>query len=185
MFEFLLAQKGFERILAPYAHNLRKLGIELKYRTVDVSLYVQRSRSFNFDMMVASFPQSQSPGNEQLNMWHSSTADQDGSNNSAGIKDPVVDALVEKLVYAPDRKGLIAAARAWIAYCYMANMSYRTGISPPTGWLTGTSSAILKRYRCITMPRAGYCSPGGVILQRSRWRRNKRIWLPISSNAYC
>ena len=110
--EFLLAQKGFERILAPYAHNLRKLGIELKYRTVDVSLYVQRSRSFNFDMMVASFPQSQSPGNEQLNMWHSSTADQDGSNNSAGIKDPVVDALVEKLVYAPDRKGLIAAAHA-------------------------------------------------------------------------
>ncbi|MBI5040455.1 MAG: ABC transporter substrate-binding protein [Gammaproteobacteria bacterium] len=110
--EFLLAQKGFERILAPYAHNLRKLGIELNYRTVDVSLYVQRSRSFNFDMMVASFPQSQSPGNEQLNMWHSSTADQECSNNSAGIKDPVVDALVEKLVYAPDRKGLIAAAHA-------------------------------------------------------------------------
>jgi microcin C transport system substrate-binding protein len=110
--EFLLAQKGFERILAPYAHNLRKLGIELNYRTVDVSLYVQRSRSFNFDMMVASFPQSQSPGNEQFNMWHSSTAGQEGSNNMAGIQDPVVDALVEKLVYAPDRKGLITAAHA-------------------------------------------------------------------------
>ncbi len=110
--EFLLAQKGFERILAPYAHNLRKLGIELKYRTVDVSLYVQRSRTFNFDMMVASFPQSQSPGNEQYNMWHSSTADQEGSRNSAGIKDPVVDALVDKLVYAPDRAALVSAARA-------------------------------------------------------------------------
>lgn len=108
--EFLLAQKAFERILAPYAHNLRKLGIELKYRTVDVSLYVQRSRTFNFDMMVASFPQSQSPGNEQFNMWTSATADQEGSNNVAGIKDPVVDALVDKLVYAPDRKSLITAA---------------------------------------------------------------------------
>ncbi|MFA7386589.1 MAG: extracellular solute-binding protein [Thiohalobacteraceae bacterium] len=110
--EVILAQKGFERILAPYAHNLRKLGIELNYRTVDVSLYIQRRTSFNFDMMVASFPQSQSPGNEQFGMWHSTTADQEGSNNLAGIKDPVVDALVEKLVYAEDREALITAARA-------------------------------------------------------------------------
>lgn len=110
--EVLLVQKGFERILAPYAHNLRKLGIELKYRTVDMSLYIQRRRTFNFDMMVAGFSQSQSPGNEQFSMWHSSSADQEGSNNLAGIKDPVVDALVEKIVYAPDRKALVTAARA-------------------------------------------------------------------------
>ena len=110
--EVLLAQKGFERILAPYAHNLRKLGIQLNYRTVDVSLYVQRRRTFDFDMMVASFPQSQSPGNEQYNMWHSSTADQEGSNNLAGISDPVVDALVDNLVYAPNRAALITAAHA-------------------------------------------------------------------------
>lgn len=110
--EVLLVQKGFERILAPYAHNLRKLGVELKYRTVDMSLYIQRRRTFNFDMMVAGFSQSQSPGNEQFGMWHSSSADQEGSNNLAGIKDPVVDALVEKIVYAPDRQALIAATRA-------------------------------------------------------------------------
>lgn len=110
--EVLLVQKGFERILAPYAHNLRKLGIEMKYRTVDMSLYIQRRRTFNFDMMVAGFSQSQSPGNEQFGMWHSSSADQEGSNNLAGIKDPVVDALVEKIVYAPDRQALIAATRA-------------------------------------------------------------------------
>lgn len=110
--DVLLAQKGFERILAPYAHNLRKLGIELRYRTVDVSLYIQRRRTFNFDMMVAGFNQSQSPGNELISMWHSSTADSEGSNNLAGIKDPVVDALVEKIIYAPDRAALITAARA-------------------------------------------------------------------------
>lgn len=110
--EFLLVQKGFERILAPYAHNLRKLGIELNYRTVDVSLYIQRQRTYNFDMMVAGFSQSQSPGNEQYNKWHSTTANQEGSDNLAGIHDPVVDALVDKLVYAPDRQALIAATRA-------------------------------------------------------------------------
>ncbi len=110
--EVLLAQKGFERILAPYAHNLRKLGVELSYRTVDVSLYIQRRRTFNFDMMVASFGQSQSPGNELISMWHSSSADTEGSDNLAGIKDPVVDALVEKIIYSPDRAALVTAARA-------------------------------------------------------------------------
>ena len=110
--EVLLAQKGFERILAPYAHNLRKLGIELRYRTVDVSLYIQRRRTFNFDMMVAGFGQSQSPGNELISMWHSSTANTEGSNNLAGIKDPAVDALIEKIIYAKDRAALVTAARA-------------------------------------------------------------------------
>lgn len=111
-FDFLLVQKGFERILAPYAHNLKKLGIKMNYRTVDVSLYIKRQRTFDFDMMVSSFGQSQSPGNELFNLWHSKSADQEGSNNVAGIHDPVVDALVKKVVYAPNRHQLIIATRA-------------------------------------------------------------------------
>lgn len=111
-FEVMLAQKGFERILAPFSHNLSKLGIKARYRTVDVALYQRRNDTFDFDMMVESFGQSQSPGNELMNLWHSSAADQEGSNNTIGIKDPVVDALIEKLIYAPDRKRLVTAARA-------------------------------------------------------------------------
>jgi len=111
-FDFLLAQKGFERILAPYAHNLNKLGIKMNYRTVDVSLYIKRQRTFDFDMMVSGFAQSQSPGNELFNVWHSRSASQEGSRNLAGIQDPVVDALIKELVYAPDRKRLVTAARA-------------------------------------------------------------------------
>ena len=110
--EFLLAQKGFERILAPFAHNLRKLGITVRYRTVDVSLYVRRRRTFDFDMMVSSFSQSQSPGNELINMWGSSAADQEGSNNIIGIKDPVVDALIHEVIYAADRERLVTAVHA-------------------------------------------------------------------------
>jgi microcin C transport system substrate-binding protein len=110
--EFLLAQKGFERILAPFAHNLHKLGITVRYRTVDVSLYVRRRRTFDFDMMVASFSQSQSPGNELINMWGSSAADQEGSNNIIGIKDPVVDALIHEVIYAGDRERLVTAVHA-------------------------------------------------------------------------
>ena len=111
-FDFLLAQKGFERILAPWAHNLKKLGITVHYRTVDLSLYERRMRTFDFDMMVASFSQSQSPGNELFNLWHSRAAKQEGSNNIIGISDPVVDALINSVIYAPNRRHLVAATRA-------------------------------------------------------------------------
>ena len=111
-FDVMLAQKGFERIMAPFAYNLRKLGIIVHYRTVDVSLYNERMRSFNFDMVVASFGESQSPGNEQYDYWSSRAADQEGSQNYIGIKNPVVDALVNKVVFAKNRKALVTATHA-------------------------------------------------------------------------
>ena len=111
-FDVLLAQKGFERILAPFAYNLRKLGIILHYRTVDVSLYVRRNRTFDFDLMVASYPQSQSPGNELYNLWHSSSANQEGSRNLIGINNKVIDKLIDHVVFAKNRNDLIIAARA-------------------------------------------------------------------------
>lgn len=111
-FDVLLAQKGFERILAPYAYNLRKLGILLHYRTVDVSLYIRRNRTFDFDLMVASYPQSQSPGNELYNMWHSSSANEEGSRNLIGINNKVVDKLIDHVVFAKNREEVIIASRA-------------------------------------------------------------------------
>ena len=111
-FDVMLAQKGFERILAPYAYNLKKLGITLRYRTVDVSLYIRRTRTFDFDMIVQSFSQSQSPGNELYGLWHSSSADQEGSRNQMGIKDQVIDRLIDEVVFASDRQQLITATRA-------------------------------------------------------------------------
>ncbi len=110
--DLMLFQKGFLRIAAPFARNLAKLGIEMKYRTVDAALYERRAKSFDFDMMVASFGQSQSPGNELIGTFHSQSADQEGSRNLMGIQDPVVDALVEKVVFAPDRDALVTAVHA-------------------------------------------------------------------------
>jgi microcin C transport system substrate-binding protein len=111
-FEVVLSQKGFERILAPFARNLGKLGIEVDYRTVDSALYKRRLDEFDFDMVVGSFGQSQSPGNELMGMFHSSSAQQKGARNLFGIEDPVVDALVEKVIYAKDRAALVTAVHA-------------------------------------------------------------------------
>jgi len=111
-FHIMLRQPGFERIVAPFARNLAKLGIDVSYRTVDGALYQRRMETFDFDMTVQVLPQSQSPGNELMNMFHSSAADQEGSMNTIGIRDPVVDAMVEEIIYAPDRERLVMAARA-------------------------------------------------------------------------
>jgi microcin C transport system substrate-binding protein len=110
--DVLLVQKGFDRIFAPYAHNLKKLGIDMNYRTVDDSLYKRRMDNFEFDMVVTSFPQSVSPGNELMNMFHSRAAEMNGSRNLPGIADPVVDALIEKIINAEDREQLVIAAHA-------------------------------------------------------------------------
>ncbi len=111
-FDVVLSQKGFERILAPFARNLGKLGITVDYRTVDSALYKQRLDAFDFDMVVGSFGQSQSPGNELMGMFHSSSVEQKGTRNLFGINDPVVDAMVEKVIYAKDRVSLVTAAHA-------------------------------------------------------------------------
>ena len=109
-FDFLLAQKGFERILAPFAKNLKKLGIQLNYRTIDVSLYQRRVDTFDSDMMVMSYPQSQSPGNELIAMFHSSSAERRGSYNVGGIVNKDVDKLIDKIVYSNTRKEMITAS---------------------------------------------------------------------------
>ncbi|MFI8382399.1 extracellular solute-binding protein [Pseudomonas sp. NPDC079086] len=110
--EFLLAQAEFERVLLPFKRNLADLGIELVIRRVDVSQYVNRERSRDYDLIVRGFGQSNSPGNEQREYWHSSSADNPGSRNFIGLKDPAVDSLVEGLINADSRQSLITHTRA-------------------------------------------------------------------------
>lgn len=110
--EFLLAQTEFERVLLPYKRNLASLGIDLQIRRADVSQYINRLRSRDFDLVVGAFSQSNSPGNEQREYWHSSSADNPGSRNLIGLKDPTVDSLVEGLIKADSRQSLLAHTRA-------------------------------------------------------------------------
>ena len=111
-FEFLLAQIDFERVLLPFKRNLADLGITLEIRRVDVSQYVTRLRSRDYDMLVGGFAQSTSPGNEQREYWHSSSADKPGSRNYIGLNDPAIDKLVEGLINADSRQSLITHSKA-------------------------------------------------------------------------
>jgi microcin C transport system substrate-binding protein len=111
-FEILLVNPAFERISAPFADNLRRLGITARLRTVDTSQYQNRQDQFDFDMIVDGFGESLSPGNEQRDFWTSKAAETPGSRNTIGIHDPVVDELVETLISSSSRQALIDYSRA-------------------------------------------------------------------------
>lgn len=110
--EFLLVSPLFERIVLPYAQNLERLGIKASVRVVDPAQYQRRLDEFDFDIVVGSFAQSLSPGNEQREFWGSAAADKTGSRNLIGIKDPGIDALIDRVIFAKDRAELVAATRA-------------------------------------------------------------------------
>lgn len=125
-FEIILGSRAFERVMASYVKNLRKLGAEVSYRTIDPALYMEKLRSFDFDMTIGAYGQSQSPGNEQRNFWHSTAAKRKGSRNYAGVQSPVVDALVDRIVYSRNRSELEAACHAldrvlWYGYYLVPN----------------------------------------------------------------
>lgn len=110
--EYLGFQPTDERYALPYAQALERLGIRLDVRIVDPAQYQNRLRTFDFDLTTALWPQSLSPGNEQRDMWGSRAADIPGSQNYAGIRNPVVDELIERIVFAESRGELVAATRA-------------------------------------------------------------------------
>ena len=111
-FEILLFQKSFERVVLPFKNNLGRLGIDVTVRLVDSNQYIQRLREFDFDMITQVFGQSDSPGNEQREYWHSSTVDAKGSRNYMGVSDPVIDELVNMVIQAPNREELVYRVRA-------------------------------------------------------------------------
>ena len=111
-FEILLVSPAFERIVLPFKDNLQKLGMLVEVRTIDSAQYQNRMDNFDFDMIVSTFRQSLSPGNEQRNFWGSDAADTNGSRNIIGIKNSVIDDLIEKIISAKDREELITTTRA-------------------------------------------------------------------------
>ncbi|MDH4556697.1 ABC transporter substrate-binding protein [Pseudomonas sp. BN417] len=111
-FEILLVNPNLERILQPYRENLESIGIDVSLRTVDRAQYKQRLDHFDYDMILMTLPQTLSPGLEQSLYFHSGQVGVKGSKNYAGVANPVVDAMIDKLLGAQSRDEQLAAARA-------------------------------------------------------------------------
>jgi microcin C transport system substrate-binding protein len=110
--EILVPDPPSERIALFYKPSLERIGVTTSIRVVDDAQYQNRLRSFDFDIVIDGWGESLSPGNEQREFWGSQAADQPGSRNTVGIKNPAIDALIDKVIFAKDRPGLVAATRA-------------------------------------------------------------------------
>jgi microcin C transport system substrate-binding protein len=110
--EILVESPASERIALFYKPSLERIGVTVSIRMVDDAQYENRLRNFDFDMITDIWAQSLSPGNEQREFWGSQTADLPGSKNTIGVKNPAVDALIDKVIFAKDRAGLVAATKA-------------------------------------------------------------------------
>jgi microcin C transport system substrate-binding protein len=110
--EFLISSPDTERFVGPYKPGLEKLGITATIRSVDDAQYENRLRQWDYDIIIASWGESLSPGNEQRGFWGSQAADQAGSRNYIGIKNPAIDTLIDKVIFAKSRDELVSATRA-------------------------------------------------------------------------
>lgn len=141
--EILMFEPAFERIAGPYVESLKKIGVNASVRRVDPAQYERRMKSFDFDMTTQRYALRLTPGIELRSYWGSDAAKTDGSFNLAGIADPVVDALIDKVVAAKSRAELVTAARAidrvlrashyWVPHWYKAshNIAFWNKFSRP------------------------------------------------------
>ncbi|MDH4413826.1 MAG: extracellular solute-binding protein [Rhizobium sp.] len=127
-FELLLSSPQLEVVAVPYQQQLRKIGVEMAVRTVDDSQYTNRTRAFDYDMTWIVWAQTLNPGNEQRDYWGSASVNREGSQNYAGISDPAVDTLIEKIIFPTDRAEQIAATKAMdrvlLAHDYVIPLYY-------------------------------------------------------------
>ncbi len=111
-FEILLDQPAFERVALPYVQWLSRLGIEARVRTVDPAQFQRSIDSYDYDMIVITLAESESPGNEQSGYWTCDSAKQEGGDKLMGVCSPVIDDLVHQILVSPDRAGQVTATRA-------------------------------------------------------------------------
>jgi microcin C transport system substrate-binding protein len=131
--EILSFESGFERIILPYIDNLKRIGVNASLRSVDPAQYERRMKAFDFDMSIERYGLRLTPGVELKSYWGSAAARMDGSFNLAGIENPVIDALTDKVVEAKSRSDVVAATRAldrvlraghyWVPQWYKASHS--------------------------------------------------------------
>lgn len=167
--EFLFPSPTLERSTAFYIANLRRLGIDAKMRTIDSSQYQNRSNNFDFDIIAQPMAQSSSPGNEQIDLFGSASADKPGSRNVAGIRNPAIDRLIDHLIHAQTREEVVATSRAidrvllWNYYSVpnwsqpQLNIAYwnkfgmpsgqpaHIGVDPYSWWIDPAKEAALNR----------------------------------------
>jgi microcin C transport system substrate-binding protein len=153
--EFLLAESAFQRVILAYKNLLERIGITVNVRLVDSAQYENRLRQWDFDIVVASWGESLSPGNEQRGFWGSQAADQPGSRNLVGIKNKAIDALIERVIYATSREELVAATRALdrvLLWHHYVVPQWYSGVQRTVRWNRFSHPETMPKYAAAAFP---------------------------------
>jgi microcin C transport system substrate-binding protein len=160
--EILIFQPAFERVALFYKPSLERLGIKASVRTVDSSQYVNRVRQWDYDIIIASWGQSLSPGNEQRGFWGSAAADQPGSRNLIGIKNPAIDTLIERVIFTKDRDDLVAATKALdrvLLWNYYVVPNWTYGKERTARWDRFSHPETMPKYGAAAFPTVWWWDP--------------------------
>jgi microcin C transport system substrate-binding protein len=160
--EILVQDPSAERIALFYKPSLERIGITTSIRIVDDAQYQNRLRRFDFDIIIDQWGQSLSPGNEQREFWGSQTADQPGSRNTIGIKNPAVDALIDRVIFAKDRLALVAATRALdrvLLWNFYVVPQFTYGFSRYARWDRFSHAEPLPKYARSGLPSLWWFDP--------------------------
>jgi microcin C transport system substrate-binding protein len=111
-FEILYYSPTYERWVLPFIKNLKRIGVKANFRVVDTAQFQNRVNEFDFDFIIGSIGQSNSPGNEQREFWGSDKAELKGSRNYIGIQDPVIDEMIDGIITAKSREDLVRKTHA-------------------------------------------------------------------------
>ncbi len=111
-FKILHYSPTYERWVLPFIKNIKRMGVKVNFHVVDTAQFQGRISTFDFDVLIGGFGQSESPGNEQRDFWGSDKADVQGSRNLIGVKDPVIDELIKGIIHATSREDLVFKTRA-------------------------------------------------------------------------
>ena len=171
--EFLDSSNFMQPHLTPFMQNLGRLGIQANLRVVDAAQLKSRTEAFDFDVVTEALPGSTTPGVDLRVVFSSAAAAQNGSRNLAGVADPVVDALIEKIATAQSRDELNTAAARSTASCAPATIGSRIGIATPPGSLIGTPFPGLSASPSSAPARP---APGGGTKRRPRPLDSERRW---------
>ncbi len=153
--EFLTEDPTTERIALFLKPSLERMGMSVTVRTVDTAQYENRLRQFDFDIVVANWGESLSPGNEQRGYWGSQAADQPGSRNLVGIKNPAVDELINRIIFAKDRAELVAATHALdrvLLWNFYVVPQWTSGVIRTARWDRFSHPATLPKYGLSAFP---------------------------------
>jgi microcin C transport system substrate-binding protein len=153
---------NFERVLLFYKPALERLGMTVTIRNVDDAQYENRERKWDYDMTVGLWAESLSPGNEQREFWGSAAADEVGSRNLVGIKNPAVDKLIERVIFAKSREELVAATRALdrvLLWNHYVVSNWTSGVSYTVRWDRFSHPDKMPEYGASAFPTIWWWDP--------------------------